>query len=181
MRKRVVPIKKEVDTNYGTLGLCQGFHHHISHTIAVKSNKKKHMKRTALLFIIMLSACKANKDTASVQEKEPLLHYAKGPCLGRCPVYDFWVYLDATFIYKDIKNNREIKGTLSPEEMEKLTTSLQGTIGTPYTFKRIRDLPVSKLRFGTEKYVYHASRVTGKLKATNILIEAIVKRLYEID
>ncbi|MEX0315239.1 MAG: DUF6438 domain-containing protein [Allomuricauda sp.] len=138
------------------------------------------MKKVYMILILSLFACKSNKEAMVLQEKEPLLHYSKGPCLGKCPVYDFWIYSDGNFIYKKvkgIKSNREIKGKLTLEEMEKLKTSLQNNLGEPISFKKVRDLPVSRLRFNGKKYEYHANKIKNGLKKANTLIEVMIAKI----
>lgn len=133
-----------------------------------------------MILILSIFACKSGEEVVAAQQKEPLLHYSKGPCLGRCPVYDFWVYPDGTFIYKKakgIKSNREITGRLTSEEMDQLKISLQNNLGAPPSFIKVRDLPVSKLRFNGKKYEYHANKIKEGLKEVNTLIEGIVAEI----
>ncbi|MGW9685477.1 DUF6438 domain-containing protein [Flagellimonas sp. 2504JD1-5] len=130
-----------------------------------------------MIMILALFACRSGEEAVAIQQKEPLLHYSKGPCLGRCPVYDFWVYPDGNFVYKrarGTKSNREIKGRLTSEEMEKLKKYLHNNLIEPVVFNRIRDLPVSTLRFNGKKYEYHANKIKAGLKEVNTLIESIV-------
>lgn len=158
----------------GQLDHCTGR----SRNTTIKTIKLKQMKKVYMVLILSLFACKTGQEAAVAVQKEPLLHYSKGPCLGRCPVYDFWIYPDGTFSYKRAKggtSNREIKGRLATEEIKRLKTFLQHDLGTPVTFKRIRDLPVSKLRFNGKKYEYHASKTKGPLKKANRYIEEIVR------
>lgn len=138
------------------------------------------MKKVYMILILSIFACKSGEEVVAAQQKESLLHYSKGPCLGRCPVYDFWIYSDGSFIYKrakGIKSHRELSGRLTTEKLEKLQTSLQDNLGEPITFKKVRDLPVSKLRFNGKKYEYHANKIKDELKRVNTLIEGMVAEI----
>ncbi|WP_420602597.1 DUF6438 domain-containing protein [Flagellimonas sp.] len=135
------------------------------------------MKKIYMILVFTLFACKSGEGTSAIPQGEPLLQYSKGPCLGRCPVYDFMVYPDGNFTYKNVRAigpNKEIKGRLATEEMEKLTSALKSELGTPSAFKRVRDLPITKLKFDTKKYEYHASKISEGLKKVNTLIEDMV-------
>ncbi|SNY95434.1 DUF6438 domain-containing protein [Flagellimonas pacifica] len=138
------------------------------------------MKKIYMVLILLSFACKSGEEAVVTQQKEPLLHYSKGPCLGRCPVYDFWVYHDGNFIYKKvngIKSNREITGKLTSEKMKKLKISLKNDLGEPVLFKKVRDMPISKLRFNGKKYEYHSTKIKDGLKRTNILIEGMIAEI----
>ena len=138
------------------------------------------MKKVYVILILSLFACKPGKEAVAVQEGEPMLHYSKGPCLGRCPVYDFWIYPNGNFMYKKakgIKSNGPITGRFTSAEMEKLKTSLQNNLEEPQIFKRVRDLPISKIRFDGKTYEYHANKAKGGLNKVNTLIEDMVRNL----
>ncbi len=133
-----------------------------------------------MILVLALFACKSGGEVVVAQQKEPLLHYSKGPCLGRCPVYDFWIYPDGNFTFKKtkgLKANGEIKGMLTTEEMKNLKTVLENKLGEPGIFTRVRDLPISKLRYAGKKYEYHANKTEAGLKEVNTLMENIVERV----
>ena len=123
--------------------------------------------------ILLVLSCRP----AKTDRNDLLLSYSKGPCLGRCPVYDFKVFANGHYVYrKGGRSAYERQGRLSETKMKELTTALKQGIEVPDTFRRIRDLPVTKLRFGGNTYEYHASRTAGRLKRLDRIIAATAER-----
>ncbi|MFK7813087.1 MAG: DUF6438 domain-containing protein, partial [Maribacter sp.] len=59
------------------------------------------MKNVMILLILALASCKSSDKVASVTEKKAaILQYSKGPCLGRCPVYNFQIFDDGMVVYQ---------------------------------------------------------------------------------
>lgn len=112
--------------------------------------------------------------------KEMLLFYSKGPCLGKCPVYDLAIYTDGTVRYKGV-SKVDKKGVfeyqLSSETIGELTLLLENSLTVPIAFRRIRDIPVTTLKFRGKKYKFHASRAENRLKAVNTKVEDLIRQL----
>ncbi|MFS4467504.1 DUF6438 domain-containing protein [Maribacter sp. 2210JD10-5] len=139
------------------------------------------MKNVIMILIVLLFSCKTGKHARTDNiEKEVLLYYSKGPCMGKCPVYNLWVFVDGTVLYREVfmaKEKKTISGKLSTEEMWNLTNLLKNSLGYPTPFRRIRDRPVTILQFDGKEFEYHASKIKDPLKEANDGIEALVKSL----
>ena len=102
------------------------------------------MKKIMILLVLALTSCASSKEaTAQAVKKEAVLYYSKGPCMGKCPVYDLLVYADGMLIYNSKDNRRKkisVISRLSKEELEELTGFLKNNLGEPTLFKKIREL-----------------------------------------
>ncbi len=134
-----------------------------------------------MILILALFSCKPGKNKgAGTDKKNVLLYYAKGPCLGRCPVYHLWVFTDGTILYKGVDKGdqkKEIKSRLSSNAIADLVMLLDSDLVRPMRLNRIRDIPVTTLKFDGKEYEYHASQVKGQLKKVNLKIEGWVTQL----
>lgn len=103
------------------------------------------MRYLTILLITLLSSCSSSKEL----QKEPLLYFGKTACLGKCPVYDVYVFEDGKVEYEGIKNVSK-KGKhsyqLSVEELKKLKEELS-QINTTKVEKLKRDIPNTIIRF----------------------------------
>ncbi len=140
------------------------------------------MKKVLMVLVLSFMACKSTEETTVTKQNELLLQYSKGPCLGgKCPVYDFLIYPNGDFVFKNVKgieSDKEIKGRLPSKKIKQLKALLQ-KLKAPTNFKRIRDLPVSTLKFNGKSYKYHANKTQGELKDVNTLVETLVLGIRE--
>jgi len=141
------------------------------------------MKTIIILLILTVSTCKSGKTTTTPQHKNDLLlQYSKGPCLGKCPVYDLYIYKDGTVSFRGVDNviqKRVIKSYLSPHILKDIMDTLRKESDDFEPTIKIRDLPITTLRYGNKEYKYHTSRVNGKLKELNSKIEEIVEQIVQ--
>lgn len=135
-----------------------------------------------ILLILALASCKSgNQATSSVDNKDTVLQYSKGPCLGRCPVYNLRVFSDGMVLYesRDAKRQKvSVISQLSREEVGQLSAFLGNSLDAPTLFKRIRDRPVTVLKYDDKEYEYHASKIDGLLKQVNTRIEDLVAQVH---
>ena len=133
-----------------------------------------------VLILIMFSCKSAEKSLEEPSKNNVLVYYSKGPCLGKCPVYDLWIYKDGTVIYKGVDKvnyKGEIRTNLSSDELEILQSALSEEGFEVENFKRVRDLPITRLKYGIEDRKFYVSKIYGPLKKVNTLLELIVKRI----
>jgi len=142
--------------------------------------KRLGMNKVMILLIFIVFSCKSGKDTTFQMDKDQvLMHYSKVPCLGKCPVYELWIFNDGTVLYKGINKvarKGEIKSRLSSEEISDLVLLLEHNLTEPKAFKKVRDLPVTRLRYGQKKFGYHVSKIDVRLKEVNSAIEDLVEQ-----
>jgi len=132
--------------------------------------------------ILTLTSCKSSSPLGEPDiKKDTVLEYSKGSCLGgRCPVYNIRVYSDGMVVYerKDAQQKRTpIITQLSRDETVDLIAFLDANLNEPDIFKRIRDRPVTVLKYDNKAYQYHASKIDGILKQVNSRIENLVAQL----
>jgi len=141
------------------------------------------MKIIMILLILTLTSCKSgNPATTSVEKKITVLEYSKSPCLGRCPVYTLIVFSDGIVLYesRDVELKKvSVICQLSREQMEQLTSLLANSLEEPILFQRIRDRPVTVLKYDDNRYEYHASKIDGLLKQVNTRIEHLVAQVND--
>jgi len=139
------------------------------------------MKKMIFILMIPLLCCKSgNYSVAKADQKEQLVYYSKGPCLGNCPVYDFWVFKDGTFLYKDAnksRRNNTVRGRLAPDKVNDLMLFLKTNLEYPTLFRRIRDKPITILRFEGMEFEYYSTKVDGGLKEADTRMMGMIKRL----
>ncbi len=139
------------------------------------------MKKVIAILILVLFSCRSgNYSVGEANRKEVLVYYSKGPCLGKCPVYDFWVFTDGSFLYWEadrVKKNKMVKGRLTSAEMDGLAAFLKNHLGQPTVFRRIRDRPKTILRFDEREFEYYAALIQGPLKEANAKMEGLVRTL----
>lgn len=126
------------------------------------------MKYTMIVLIMVSFSCQSTKNTSANPSKdEALVYYSKGSCLGKCPVYDVWIYKDGSVSYSGIhhvsaKGNIETK--LEERELRELKTMLNKGPYKDLAFKKVRDWPITTLRFNGKEYKYYSSKLDGALK-----------------
>jgi hypothetical protein len=138
-----------------------------------------------ILLLLTICSCKTTKnEILENTQQELLLFYSKGACLGKCPVYDLVVYDNGAVIYNGIakvEQKGELKNKLSSEQFSELKTILTENLGQPTEFKKIRDVPVTTLRFNDKKYEYHASRSGSALKKVEEKIQGLLSTVLHSE
>lgn len=103
------------------------------------------MKYLAILLIGILTNCSSPKE----MQKEPLLYFGKTACLGKCPVYDIYVFENGKVKYEGVKNVNK-KGSysyqLSKKDIEEITEELI-RISSIENEKLTRDKPNTIIRY----------------------------------
>lgn len=139
------------------------------------------MKYIVIILITAVFSCKSGKNTSvNVLTDKILVHYSKGSCLGKCPVYDVWIYQDGSVSYLGIRHvsaKRNIKTKLEEKEFRELKTMLNKGIHENMSFKKVRDLPITTLRYNGKEHKYHSSKVDGMAKELNMMLENIVYKI----
>ncbi|WP_159025741.1 DUF6438 domain-containing protein [Aquimarina sp. Aq78] len=126
------------------------------------------MKYVMIVLIMVNFSCQSTKNTATDTSKdEALVYYSKGSCMGKCPVYDVWIYEDGSVFYSGIQHvsaKGNIKTKLKEEEFRALKTILNKGLNEDLAFKKVRDWPITTLRFNGKEYKYYSSKIHGTLK-----------------
>ena len=126
------------------------------------------MKQLSILFLILLTSCSSQKNI----NKEALVYFGKTACLGKCPVYDIYVYNDGTVDYNGLKNVHKkgnFKTKISAKKLEEIKSEIK-KIDFSTVDKKVRDLPNTIIKFNGEKLI-----VKNRKK-----IEGLEKLLKEI-
>lgn len=143
--------------------------------------KNNNMKKILFMLILSVISCKTvDKKVSKTTTAEVLLTYSKSACLGQCPVYDVKILEDGMLVYQGVDKVRQ-KGTvmtmLSVSELDELVALLDKTVEEPAVFKRVRDRPVTVLRYNEKKYKFHSAALDGQLKLINSKIENLVAQV----
>lgn len=127
------------------------------------------MKYMTLILVFSLFSCGTAKKQATV-ENEILAFFSKGACLGKCPVYDITVRSDGSYRYvgvDKINPRGERKGKLSKNQLETLNSLLKKDLTTANVFKKVRDKPVTVLKYLGETYRFYSFKTTVEKAALN--------------
>ncbi len=145
------------------------------------------MKNVLIVLVFGLFSCKSGQEIPEmvtqneVIQKEMIISYSKGACLGNCPVYDLRIFEDGSAEYKGIKNVKKrgaVNTKLSKEEFMAFSKLLKN-LEPPKKLQKIRDRPVTSLHCNGRKYSYYANRIDGQLKDLNTKLEALVAKINE--
>ncbi|WP_420553225.1 DUF6438 domain-containing protein [Tenacibaculum aiptasiae] len=123
-----------------------------------------------LLFFTVLSSCSLSKN----MKETPLLYYGKTPCMGKCPVFDMYVYNDGKVIYKGLQNvtlEGEHKFSLSKNQLQEIEDELK-KVDFNIKNETIRDLPSTILKYNGKKL---SVRNKEKIKDLVRLLEKIIE------
>ncbi|WP_160114796.1 DUF6438 domain-containing protein [Aquimarina sp. AU474] len=139
------------------------------------------MKYIMILLIMINFSCQSTKDASKVStnENEAMIYYAKGPCRGKCQVFDMWIYEDGSISYTGIRNvtvKGNIKGKLQEQELEDLKTMLDKP-EEDITFKKVWDWPTTTLRYKNKEYKYYSSKIDGTRKKLDTKLKNIVRKI----
>ncbi len=137
------------------------------------------MKKMLILLLVLSFSCKSGDSTTKNIEAQTLVYYSKSACLGKCKAYDLWIYGDGTLKYTVIttKEQKNYYKKISEQELVDLLMELTSDELVAPDVKKVRDRPVTRLRFEGKELVYDASRITGMLKMANTRLQNIAARI----
>lgn len=143
--------------------------------------KIKIMKKIILILVIFVSSCKTSKEVSEINVDDALVHYSKSACLGKCPIYDLWVFENGSVFYKGIKYTSKIGSVNSRVSLDKIK-SLEFLLKeadefSKHEMNKIRDFPITTLEFNGHKIKFHSSRISGKLSAIDTLLKDIAESI----
>jgi len=118
--------------------------------------------------IVLMVSCSSSKHL----KEDALLYYGKTACLGKCPVFDMYIFEDGKVMYEGLKNV-DLKGKhefkLSSTEIKEIKQELE-TIAFSSEEKIKRDVPNVILKLKGNKLV---TQHKEKIKNLMILLEKI--------
>ena len=109
------------------------------------------MKQLSILLLFILTSCSSQKNI----KKDALMYFGKTACLGKCPVYDIYVYKDGTVDYNGLNNVQKRgnhKTKISNERLEEIKSEIK-KIDFSTVDKKVRDLPNTIIKFNGEKLI----------------------------
>ena len=139
------------------------------------------MKYLSLIIMILMSpSCSVNKKQRSLTQEKVIITYSKGKCLGKCPVFDLYIYNNGRVVYNGI-DNVDKKGVLetfvSLEKLKRIEFLMLGFDSSQIGNVNGRDLPFTMLKINNKKVFYRSTRASGNLLKINNLIENIKDNL----
>lgn len=131
-----------------------------------------------LIFSIFLVTIVAGYYTAN--EERAYIQLTKKHCLGKCPVYDLFIYTNGKVVYEGIdhvtyKGKREF--TLSKErlnEIKALVEDLDIEVLQNHTYKKVRDSPITNLIINNTKLSFQGSDVPKEVQGVITVLENLV-------
>ena len=134
------------------------------------------MKNIAFIILITLGfSCSSVKQNSS----EPMIQLTKKRCLGKCPVYDVFMYSDGLVSYNGIDNVKKIgrhqfkisEGKML--ELQQLFTNAKfQEIENPE--KKGRDLPLTQVSYKNKTISYQGQNISEDVKGIVSRIEELV-------
>ncbi|MFY0630634.1 MAG: hypothetical protein JXR05_09650 [Flavobacteriaceae bacterium] len=129
-----------------------------------------------LLSLMLNTSC----NSAKINSEEPYIQLTKKRCFGKCPVYDLFIYKNGAAQYNGIDNvakKGKIEFDINSEELTSLKrlfkeanfTSLENKPN-----KRIRDLPITELKFGDKTVSFQGQDIPKEIKKIIKELEFIV-------
>ncbi|WP_299835018.1 DUF6438 domain-containing protein [uncultured Tenacibaculum sp.] len=126
------------------------------------------MKYVYLFIIATLLSCSSSKQFAT-----DVIHYRKSRCLGKCPVFDLYVYDNGKVIFKGV-DHVKVKGEAEYQISEQKVKLLKGELTrlssvNPKTQKG-RDLPKTIVSFENRTLTFTGNK---DLTVFNILLKEL--------
>lgn len=126
--------------------------------------------------MILVASCKTQKRPQLIDTDKAFISLSKGRCLGKCPVYDLWVFKDGRVLYNGIDNVlkkgvQETSISLAQiDTLEKLIPTIKHhNINDVIS----RDKPLTILKFNNKRIVYQSSKSRGNLLFISNLLNNI--------
>ncbi|WP_299121101.1 DUF6438 domain-containing protein [uncultured Tenacibaculum sp.] len=123
-----------------------------------------------ILFFVILSNCSVSKNI----KETPFIYYGKSSCLGKCPVFDMYIYNNGEVVYKGLQNvalKGEHKFSLSKNQLQEIEEELK-KVDFNTKNEVIRDLPTTTLKYNGKKL---SVRNKEKIKDLVRLLEKIIE------
>lgn len=127
------------------------------------------MKQLSILILILLTSCSSQKNL----KKDALVYFGKTACLGKCPVYDVYVYNDGTVSYNGLKNVQKkgsFQAKISSKKLDEIKSEIK-KIDFSIVDKKVRDLPNTIIKFNGEKLIVKDRK---KVEGLEKLLQEIV-------
>ena len=123
-----------------------------------------------ILVAILFIGCSSTKYV----KEDALLYYGKTPCLGKCPVFDMYVFDDGKVLYEGLKNV-DLLGihefNLTAEEVKNIKQELE-EINFSSEERLRRDLPNTVLKYKGKKL---STQSNEQVKELTVLLDKIKK------
>ncbi|CAM1365723.1 hypothetical protein TOREUM_30381 [Tenacibaculum litoreum] len=122
-----------------------------------------------ILMTMTLVKCSSSKN---IKKEEAFLYYGKTQCLGKCPVFDMYLFKDGKVLYEGIKNVSKLgmhQFSIKTEDVEEIKKELE-KIDFTTKEKLTRDFPNTVLKFKRKRL---AIQKNEKVKRLMFLLEKI--------
>lgn len=134
------------------------------------------MKNIALIILVTLGfSCSSVKQNSS----DPFIQLTKKRCLGKCPVYDVFVYQDGLVMYNGIENVKKTgrhQFKISDHQLQELqqlfTNSKFKELENPE--KKGRDFPITQLSYHSKTISFQGQNMSENVKEIVNKIEEMV-------
>lgn len=133
-----------------------------------------------LLNLTLFPSDGSRSNPSEADQNKVLLYYSKGPCSGKYPKFDLWIFEDGRVIYKEVYQVRdfgEIRILLSKEDIDAFMKLLANSSRYPIQGINGRDLPITTLKYNGKEFEFYASTVDGPLKEIDTKIESLLEKL----
>ncbi|WP_428740317.1 DUF6438 domain-containing protein [Tenacibaculum sp.] len=107
------------------------------------------------LFLILIALTLTNCSSSKDVKEAAFLYYGKTQCLGKCPVFDMYLFEDGKILYEGFKNVDLLgkhESYLKEEELESIKQKLK-EIDFSTKEKLKRDIPNTVLKFKGKRLV----------------------------
>ncbi|SNR14260.1 DUF6438 domain-containing protein [Tenacibaculum jejuense] len=115
------------------------------------------MKQLYIVIILLIVSCSTTKNFS-----EDKIHYRKTACLGKCPVFDLYVYDNGKVIFNGV-NNTKIKGEATYHISAQQVKLLKGELSKLSSVvdsesKKGRDLPKTIVNFDNKTLAFKGNK-----------------------
>ena len=134
-----------------------------------------------IIFTMLLIMITTGYYTADEQHpQQAYIQLTKKRCLGMCPVYDLFIYINGVVVYNGIdhvtdKGKRQFE--LSEEklnEVKALLDDLDIESLKKHTYKKTRDLPVTELFIDGTKLSFQGRDIPEEVQTVITALEALI-------
>ena len=136
------------------------------------------------LLLFGLISCFAIKEKKSAENGPDILaSYSKGPCFGKCPVFEFLVFENGEAIYIGEKNVARIgtyTATLDSTQMSTLKNAFEKSGFSSFKgeyLSNISDLPIISIQYRQKVCDFHKRKAPEALWALASQLEEYIEKL----
>lgn len=136
------------------------------------------IKAMTLLNLTLFPSDGSRSNPSEADQNKVLFYYSKGPCSGKHPKFDLWIFEDGRVIYKEVYQLRdfgEIRILLSKEDLDDFIKLLENGSRYHIQGKNDRDLPITTLKYKGKELAFYAPTVDGPLKEIDTKIEGLLE------